>query len=193
MITFSPEQLDELAEKVMSKLIVKLSAREEFVDKRLNELQGGNDRLAAKTDDLEQRSRLENLRIFGLAEKSNENTDQLVLDVAKKVGVTLNLSSIARSHRVGKKRPGSSRPVIVKFVSFADRQRMFGAKKNLKGTKITIKEDLTNTRMEILKAAMNHFSDSSVWTQNGTIVIKSPGGQFHHIRTMTELENLTTE
>jgi len=174
VITLSTEQLESLADKVMDKLDARLANREAQVDSRL-------DKLDLKVDDIEQRSRLENLRIFGIPEKPGEQTDQLVIDVASKIGVTLTSSSIGRSHRVGPKKPGSKRAIIVKFVSFADRQKMFTAKKQLKGTNITIKEDLTAARQAVLKKAMEKFSDCPVWTRNGVIIIKSKDNDFHRV------------
>lgn len=182
MITLSDLQLESLADKVSDKLGDRLSARDAQVDSQFNTVN-------AKLDDLEQRSRLENLRIFGIPEKPGEKTDQLVLDVANKIGVTLAPNSIGRSHRVRPKKPGSKRAIIVKFVSFADRQKMFSAKKLLKGTKMSIREDLTAVRQAILKRATELFTDCSVWSQNGVIVIKS-GEDFHCVQTMQELESL---
>ena len=43
--------------------------------------------MQTKTDDLEQYQRRQCLRIFGVEEKHNENTDQLVMQVAQKIGV----------------------------------------------------------------------------------------------------------
>ncbi|KAK3916490.1 LINE-1 type transposase domain-containing protein 1 [Frankliniella fusca] len=87
-----------------------------------------NDQLKEKTNDLEQRNRLENLRIFGVSKK-DKDTDQLVVEFASKQGIFLERKSISRSHRAGKKIDGKHRAIIVKFVSHADRQKMFLAKK----------------------------------------------------------------
>lgn len=191
VFTLSSEQLDALADKVINRIDERLSARETYVDNRLDELQEENISLRAKTDDLEQRSRLENLRIFGIPEKAGENTDNLVIDVATKLQVPITTASIGRSHRVGPKKPGSTRAIIVKFVSFAERQKLFAAKKKLKGSGITIKEDLTNIRQSILQKALKQFTNQSIWTQNGVIVIKLDN-VYHRIQTMKELDDLTT-
>ncbi|KAK3921949.1 LINE-1 type transposase domain-containing protein 1 [Frankliniella fusca] len=144
--------------------------------------------ISFKTDDLEQRNRLENLRIFGIKEEAKEDTNQLVLDVAMKIGIySLEKHHISRSHRVGKKHSDKPRAIIVKFVSYADRQKLFEAKKKLKGSNISIREDLTSIRQAILRKAHEKFEE--VWTQNGVIVIKD-GAKFHRIRTMEKLDEL---
>ncbi|KAE8740378.1 hypothetical protein FOCC_FOCC014116 [Frankliniella occidentalis] len=189
IVTLSDEQLDSLAEKVTSKIDAKLEAREKFVDEKLYDLQTETELLRDKTDDLEQRNRLENLRIFGIKEADNEDTDELVIGVARKMGlIHLEKFHISRSHRVGKKTDNNKpRAIIVKFVSFASRQKMFQAKKSLKGTGISVKEDLTRVRQAILLKASDSSED--VWSQNGIIVIKE-GKKFHRIQTMRKLEEL---
>ncbi|KAK3932634.1 LINE-1 type transposase domain-containing protein 1 [Frankliniella fusca] len=188
VVTISDEQLNSLADIVSSKIEAKLNAREKFVDQCLSELQAENALLKEKTDDLEQRNRLENLRIFGIKEEAKEDTNKLVLDVAMKIGIySLEKHHISRSHRVGKKHSDKPRAIIVKFVSYADRQKLFEAKKKLKGSNISIREDLTSIRQAILRKAHEKFEE--VWTQNGVIVIKD-GAKFHRIRTMEKLDEL---
>jgi hypothetical protein len=93
------------------------------------------------TDDQEQYSRRTNLKISGIEEQGREeNTDDLVLDVInnlilKHQGVSLNYSHIGRTHRVGpppttstKNRP---RHIIIRFISYRDRDLVFRNKKNL--------------------------------------------------------------
>ena len=50
-----------------------------------------------KNDDLEQYTRWQNLRISGIVEKEEENTDELALDLAEN---DLDFQDIGRSHRV---------------------------------------------------------------------------------------------
>lgn len=135
-----------------------------------------DDRLDCKTDDLEQYQRRNNLRVFGIPETQKENTDQLVLDIVrKKMGVELPMVAIERSHRVGAKpRPRDDgttphRPIIVRFCSYRDRRRVFEAKKKLKGTGITFKEDLTARRLEVLRASVSKFGVKNTWTVDGKV------------------------
>lgn len=174
----------------MSKLDEKMMERQNYVDEQLDTLKEENICLKEKTDDLEQRGRLENLRIFGIKESVNEDTNTLVIEVAKKVNVTLDPSCISRSHRVGPKSEGKIRAIIVKFVSSADRQRLFLAKKKLKGTHITIREDLTKVRQDILKSATENYD--SVWSHNGVILVKL-GHRIHRVQTQRQFETLLKE
>lgn len=96
---------------------------------------------------LETYSRRSNLRFFGFTESLNEkdsDCERFVRDLwSNKLGITDNIS-IERCHRLGP-RPKSgdtrSRPIIVKFSFYKERDRIWKSRKNLAGTKIFMKED----------------------------------------------------
>ena len=82
-------------------------------------------------DELEQYSRMSCLRIAGIDEMVNANTDEIVLDLAHWLEVNINPRDVDRSHRVGAVNSNSSdsdmvtnrsrirpREIIVKFKSF---------------------------------------------------------------------------
>lgn len=182
VFTLSEEQLESLADKVSTKLEEKMAKRNVYVDTKLEQLNHA-------TDELEQHNRIENLRIFGIEEKKEENTDLLVHEVAKKINVVLQPTSISRSHRVGPIATGKTRAIIVKFVSYADRKKMFKAKKLLKGSGVTITEDLTKYRQAILKKAIDVYTKEYAWSDNGIIFVKI-GKTFHRAKTMCEIEDI---
>lgn len=128
--------------------------------------------LESKIDDLEQYQRRQCLRVFGVSETDGEDTDKLAIDVAKKIGVDLSVNDIDRSHRIGRKETDRPRPVIVKFVSYRKRNELFRSKKNLRGTGIVIREDLTKKRHALLQEAITKFGLKNVWTQDGAIIVK---------------------
>ena len=79
-------------------------------------MESHNYRLSQEVVDLEQYTRRTNVRIYGIAEQPEENTDNLAVDFFKselKVDVASN--DISRSHRVGKKSEAKPRPIIVRF------------------------------------------------------------------------------
>lgn len=127
--------------------------------------------LCEKTDSLEQYQRRQCLRIFGIPEMDAEDTDKIAIDVASKIGIKLETCDIDRSHRVGRKadRP---RPVIVKFVSYRKRREVFQNKKQLKGSGVTIREDLTQMRYKLLKECITKYGVTNVWTIDGAIHVK---------------------
>ncbi|KAJ4433826.1 hypothetical protein ANN_16138 [Periplaneta americana] len=113
-----------IKDSIVSELKSALARNTEVIEKLEASLREKDERIASlerkledKQDALEQYQRRQSLRIFGIPENNNEDTDQIAIEVAAKVGVNLVVSDIDRSHRVGRQgdRP---RPVIVKFVSY---------------------------------------------------------------------------
>lgn len=105
-------------------------------------------------DNLEQYHRRNNVRIFGISESTDENTDSLVLDLFKnKMGLQLDPEKIDRSHRVGRKNPDKNRPrpIIVKFVSYRTRSLVYDNKSKLKGSGVLVREDLTRRRVALYR------------------------------------------
>lgn len=137
----------------------------------LEEKEKSLEALQSKVDDLEQYQRRQCLRIFGVEEESGEDTDVKAIEVAKKIGVELAVSDIDRSHRVGAK---SDRPraIILKFVSYRKRSEVFTKKRNLKGSGITVREDLTMCRYRLLQDAIQKYGFRNVWTIDGAVIAK---------------------
>ncbi|KAK3921113.1 Protein unc-13-like protein C [Frankliniella fusca] len=140
-------------------------------------------------DEREQYSRRKNLRIFGIEETDREDTDKLVIDLADKIGVSLQNSHIDRSHRVGKVGE-NPRPIIVRFVSYAERREVFTSKKKLRGTGIIVREDLTKLRLDLLKKAVSKYSPKAVWTSDGTILVNIGKTRPFRVKTESDLEKL---
>ena len=131
-----------------------------------------------KADSNEQKSRSACLLIHRIEEKDGEDTDKLVLDVVNdKVGVSLCIEDIERSHRTGPKRPVTTRrtkprPVIIRFASMRKRMEVFRSKKELRGEKLVITESLTAMRYDLLQKAKAKFGERNVWTSEGKIMTK---------------------
>ena len=89
-------------------------------------------------------SRRSNLRFYGFPEVDKE-TDSMceatILEcINKDLRQNIDDMKIERSHRLGPK-GRYPRPIIVKFSFYKDRELVWGAKKNLKGTNYFMKED----------------------------------------------------
>ena len=114
-----------------------------------------------RIDDLEQYSR-RNCPIFTeikeAGEDKTENTDEVILDTCQnKLQIELHRFSLGRTHRLGRKRiprPDSEvpkpRPIIAKFVNYHDRDSVYKCKRKLKEPGLTIMENLTKGRVNLL-------------------------------------------
>lgn len=74
-----------------------------------------------RLDNLEQYSRRNNLRISGIDGTDTRSTDDIVIDVAAKAGVTIELNDIDRSHYVSKPDSNGRRQIIVKFARYREK------------------------------------------------------------------------
>ena len=86
------------------------------------------DSLEARIDKLEDYSRRDNLLFSGFEEEEKEHCENKVRDLlARKIfysekNVNVNNIVIVRAHRLGRYKAGQTRPIIVKFREFSDKQ-----------------------------------------------------------------------
>ena len=144
-----------------------------------------------KVDELEQYGRRQNLEIVGVPEKEDENTNAIVLEVAKMLDVDIMSSHISTSHRLPKKKASSrnnsgSSPIIVRFTSRDIRNQIYANRKKARfvdlknflvsDTKnIFVNENLTPTRKQLFWKTKQEVKNSSwkyIWTHNGNVFVK---------------------
>lgn len=187
-----------IKETVTNSVVTELQKTIEFNSEVISELKSALvkrdekiEALEAKVDELEQYQRRQCLRIFGVEEQEAEDTDKLVMEVGKRIGVDVNVMDIDRSHRIGRRDVGNDRPrpIIVKFVSYRKRSEVFKNKRLLKKTGVTIREDLTRIRHNILKEAITKFGVNSVWTQDGVIIVNR-GDSKRRVTCWSDLRNI---
>ena len=158
--------------------------------------------LEERVDECEQYSRRNCLVIHGVAElPQKEDCVQMAINVFEKnLGVTIPMDRIDRAHRLGKiqQRTAASvvkegrRPIIVKFISYYDRNLVFTNKKKLKGTKLLITESLTVKRINIMTAAVSKFGRSNVYSYDGRIYVVV-GKIKHTVSNINDINNLHTD
>ena len=107
------------------------------------------DELEDRLDYLENQSRRENLVIRGIPEKDGETWEDCaghVIEVAKKVGVTMMRRDAVRAHRV--RHGAQPRPIVVKMSSWSKREEILKNKHKLKGSHIFVMEDFSKKVIE---------------------------------------------
>ena len=109
----------------LNNLNAEVQGLDEKVHENKKEIQAVNDRYLY----LEVYSRRENLRFLGIpeSESAEEDTKEVVYNFLTR---ELELEGareieLQRVHRLGKKTPGVSRPIIARFLKFPERQRVF--------------------------------------------------------------------
>lgn len=157
-------------------------------------------------DSLEQYSRRNSVRISGVPESEQENTDEIILKIARDLGVELEKSEIDRSHRVGRhltqgpiigrtaKASRRHRDILVKFATYNARQRLFSKRKELRDSMTTknvfINEDLTKPRSKLLFDARSLVRGNclkAAYSSDGRIFIRDKSDRRHLILNDSDL------
>lgn len=160
--------------------------------------------LEIRLENQEQYSRRTSLRFHNIKVPLNNqgkiahpvDTDQLVLDVCNtKLGLNLKLDDISRSHVIGKLKNGKSQ-VIVRFISYRTRNKVYTMKRALKEDPdgIFITENLTTFRTALVKrlAQLKHNGDiHAYWTADGRIyAMKSETSRKKLINNFDDIANI---
>lgn len=166
----------------------------------IERLQANGLRQKYECDALQQYSRRETVRIFGIPEQASrgggeetegegeqdqqgatggrgapeEDLEAKVLGVFKDCGADIKPQDISTMHRTGARRRGGGRPVLVRFVSRKHHREIMSKKKELKDKpgygKVFINEDLTSLRAKLLKFTKDLPMVGRAWTSNGKIL-----------------------
>ena len=150
--------------------------------------------LKLEMNEIQQYSRRNCLKIYGVPENKGENTDKVVCSLASEhLDIILTEEDLDRSHRVAnrvgqnsssnaeganskKKKP---RAIIVKFCSYRKRSAILRARRLLKGTGMAIDEALTASNQDLLWTAKRHEKVKEAWTSDGhvTVLLASTSGK----------------
>ncbi|CAG2189156.1 unnamed protein product [Mytilus edulis] len=145
-----------------------------------DELQNHINTLELRLDDMEQYSRRTCLKISGISEPEtatfDEDTDSKVLSVINKMIIKhhdrkLSLRDIGRTHRIGERKKGKTRDIIIRFISYRDRALVYSNKKNLK-----MVNDEQDNRATLFRKARQLKHDkliNSCWTHDGKILVRN--------------------
>ena len=173
--------------------IVALRKELKAKDKTIAELKDHIATLETETDNLQQYSRRNSLRISGIPESDTEDPVEkslTLINETMKVKPKIELSDVDRIHRVGAKSANKSRPMLIKFSTYLARKRVMAARKSLNRTQVFLNEDLTRRRSNICWKARQMKKDGriqGVWTADGNILLKT---NSNRVVTITSLEEL---
>ncbi|KAL8598769.1 hypothetical protein ACOMHN_033332 [Nucella lapillus] len=129
-------------------------------------------------NNLEQYTRKDNIKIINLQgdkpRETSDETEKRVVDfLHSQLGLTTITSDhISIAHRVGPYRQSQNRPIIVKFISRNTKVLVMKNKRNLKGQKIYINEDLTKLNAQRLAELKKHIGVLSAWSFEGSLYCK---------------------
>ena len=135
--------------------------------------------LQTKIDEMDQRQRENNVRIIGFPEQHDDDSD-ISNELVQLVGATdIQPESVISTMRMGRKREGRPRDLVVKFSTKTARDKFYALRKKTpkdeENKKVFVNEDLTETRAKLFYDARRMVKRSKLfgtWTQNGNIMVK---------------------
>ena len=157
-------------------------------------------KLNTKFDEFEQLQYVKNVQIVSLPENENQDDDkQKIVKIARDTfGMNLKLTDIDSTHRMGKRKPDSTkhRDTIVKFVKKSTRDKFYENRKLTITNEdpklnIYVNDHLTHHRQHLLYVARKLYKAKKVyaaWSQAGNILIrKIEGGPVTPINSHDDL------
>jgi hypothetical protein len=181
-VKFIAAQYDDI--KSLLDIAKKGLAENEMLKRRVKQLEN-------KCDSLEQYSKNYNLEIKNVPVKQGEETNDLVVSLAKRVGHNLDKNEIDVSHRLQSKNDFIP-PIIVKFVKKSTKESFMSAWKTYRSTsrpkkftpneiglagekEIFVNEHLTSYRAYLFRCAKRSLEKNGfkfVWVKNGNILMR---------------------
>ena len=150
------------------------------------------DYLQRELNDVCQYSRKNNVRVFGVndtnAKEDASISEQVVSQIIRdKLKINLAPWEIEVAHRLGHFTPGKSRPIIVRFQTRKAKNKVMASRRNLKGSRISISDDLTQTNVHRLHKLKELSCVSDAWYNNGKFYAKHQSGKIIHVLSATPL------
>ncbi|XP_060800313.1 uncharacterized protein LOC132901782 [Amyelois transitella] len=149
--------------------------------------------LTKSFDEVEMRHRRKYLLFGGIPESDNNGKDDVVASVSSIISNNLGIDGITPSsfkacHRMGQRRDGRPRPILVRFAEYSLKTSIWRKKTALKGTSFVISEFLTRRRQALFMEARKRFGITKCWCQEGNIFVKPPNGRPRLISTANDIE-----
>ena len=124
-------------------------------------LEQENSILKKRLEKIETQSRRENLRLYGLGERPEERVEERVIEFFGQKGFYFDSRTFERVHRLGPKRDGFTRPIIMKFAHYKDRDDvwrdlghgLFPPSFSTKHVREDFPEEVDKNRMKLLSVA----------------------------------------
>lgn len=142
--------------------------------------------LSDKVNELEQYSRRNNIRIFGVKDKKEETIQETEYIVRETLRKYLNLNFTSNEfdicHRIGPFNASTNRAIIVRFIYRKSKVITISKRRKLKGSGIIISEDLTPQNVRRLQEikSLNCVKDS--WSKDGRLYAKDNNNLIKEVK-----------
>ena len=198
---FRSEFKDEIATEVYNGLKLDIQVENDALRSRCSRLEAEMSRvkdnqanifeiMSKKCVEFDQQARSLNMRVHGIKEYPNENTQYLkfvLMDlVAQRLNIYIREHDIESIHRIGKRLPGKSRSILCKFARSDTKSAVIGNRKYLKGSGVIFSEDLCPELQQIHDLVKGHINIQSIWAWNGKVHAKDKYDKLHTLNFGTD-------
>ena len=185
--TFKSEVMDPMLERNASE-INHLKSQIEQKDNQIKTLEQSNTKIAKTLNDLDQYGRRQNIRLNNVPLGEDDNCEEVVLGILNRAlpsDEALTSTEISRCHPLGKANRNNNRQVIIKFVSYKAKAKVYAARFNL--SNVYMSEDFTPSNQKIIDKLVAYKKAKrikSFWTIDGKIFAK-----VHETQPKTRIHN----
>ena len=187
--------IKHIIKNAVTEALVAVRAEVDYLKTKIDTLENSLIAASIRSDDIDQYSRRDNLKIAGLIVEKNVSYADAIIEFGSQMGVHIVHTDISIAHKLPTKSKLSS--TLVRFNRRSVRNDIYLARKKIKDTlnyKIYINEDLTHRRSNLLHSLKRDELTKSAWSYNGFIcctlkynddvilTIKSPYNLIKHYK-----------
>ncbi|KAG5879599.1 hypothetical protein JTB14_025246 [Gonioctena quinquepunctata] len=132
---------------------VRITLEVEEINRRLNKLEKENKLIQERTENLERKIKENNIVIFGL--KQNITIDFISRELEILVGIEVQAADLNNFYTLGKT---ESCPIKIELIYFLKKKEILRNTRKLKGTSISIANDMTFKQREDSKILRKHLN-----------------------------------
>ena len=162
--------IKHIIENAVTEALVAVRAEVDYLKTKIDTLENSLIAASIRSDDIDQYSRRDNLKIAGLIVEKNVSYADAIIEFGSQLGVHIVHTDISIAHKLPTKSKLSS--TLVRFNRRSVRNDLYLARKKIKDTlnyKIYINEDLTHRRSNLLHSLKRDELTKSAWSYNGFI------------------------
>ena len=162
--------IKHIIENAVTEALVAVRAEVDYLKTKIDTLENSLIAASIISDDIDQYSRRDNLKIAGLIVEKNVSYADAIIECGSQLGVHIVHTDISIAHKLPTKSKLSS--TLVRFNRCSVRNDLYLARKKIKDTlnyKIYINEDLTHRRSNLLHSLKRDELTKRAWSYNGFI------------------------
>lgn len=169
------KRLDALEEK--TKVLDNFNTNLVEIQDSVKVLTTQHDSMESRLDELEDRSRRDNLLFYGIPDsrESWEQSEAHVKSILTNALDTMPENSIERAHRLGPLTPNKCRPIIVKLSGYKIKDKILSARAKLREINVTVSEDFSPAtriaRRKLIEFAKNLPQSPTFQLRHNKLVI----------------------